>query len=134
MEVTCMGRVVEEQHGGKLMRFDYAADGRLRLGAKYVVYAMALWRNVLEYLLVTGKESQPSWYPAQLFEVSDPSLSALWMFGYYGEVEQLGTLALWGYPEMALERNHSEALSEREPRALGVFLRRKKEIDESNRP
>jgi hypothetical protein len=115
------------------MRVDYTADGRLRTGGRYTVYAIAFWRNELEYLLAPGKETQPSWYPARLFTVSVPSLAGIDTFGYFGDDEELGTVAVWGYSELAADIDHGGQLSEREPAALSIFLTRKREIDELNK-
>jgi len=96
---------------------------------------MHLFKEAIEYLISKGPSEKPFWYPAEIFEVVDPLLPIQWYFcfkGYDTEDKTRRDLlsAIWGYEEMALNPNHFVDLIEREPEALEIFFKQKKEIDE----
>ena len=100
----------------------------IKLGEIYNVYGQNLYKGTLGYLILGTYENLPSWYPAELFEVVDSLCPLEWYFQY----EARPVLnAIWGYKELVLEPSHYDDLIDREDKAVRIFLKRKKEIDES---
>lgn len=99
----------------------------IEVGNIYNVYGQNLYKGTLGYLLIGTYENLPSWYPAELFEVSDSMLPLEW---YYQYDANSVISAIWGYKELALNETHYDDLIEREDEAIRIFLKRKKEIDE----
>lgn len=104
------------------------------IGKVYVVYSMFIFRGALDYLLSEESTDVPFWYPAELFEVVDSLLSLEWHFTFigYGENHESkkSLAAIWGYKEMIFDSKHYIDLTEREPEALDIFFKRKREMDE----
>lgn len=101
----------------------------LKLGETYIVYGQNISKGILKYLVIGTYENLPSWYPAELFEVSDSMLPLEW---YYQYDANSVISAIWGYKELVLDESHHDDLLEREDKAIRIFLKRKKEIDEFN--
>lgn len=93
----------------------------------YTVYGMCQWRNSLHFLIKGEENNYPSWYPAELFTVSDKKLPLEWYFDFYTDND---ISAVWGYKELVEDESHFDELMERKNDALRVFLTRKREIDE----
>jgi len=104
-------------------------DFELPLGKTFAVYGVSIWRDVLHYLIVEDDET-PFWFPAELFVVEDTLLPNGMYHKYFGLQDKRGVNALWGYKEMVLDDQHYVDLIERETKAIEIFLKRKKEIDE----
>jgi hypothetical protein len=100
----------------------------LQVGKEYVVYAINLWKGALGYLLV-GDGMHPSWYPAELFEVTQNKLPSSWHFARYNEEDGFDLGALWGYEELIMTENHYDELANLEKPALDVFGKRMTEIE-----
>lgn len=101
----------------------------LVISHSYNVYGICVWNEVLHYLLIGHDNSAPSWYPAELFDVSEHLLPIEWYFNYYGHKQGYELSAIWGYKELALDESHYDGLLERDGEALEVFLKRKREMD-----
>ncbi|MFE3171727.1 hypothetical protein ACFXPA_02815 [Amycolatopsis sp. NPDC059090] len=71
-------------------------------------------------VLVESDSGRPDWLPVELFEVVDGELPADWRFATRDEGGS-GTQAIWGYPQLADDPGHKDALIEREEPALAVF-------------
>ena len=107
----------------------------LELGKMYNVYSIFLTQQNLKYLIAEeGIVPFPFLSDAVQFEIVDSLLPLEWHFifrGYKKEYDDPNPLiAVWGYKEMALDPKHYIDLLEREPEALEIFYKRKKEIDE----
>ena len=116
---------------GYIREAQYSID----IGEIRVVYGIMLLRGCVRYLLSEDAKCAPFWESADFFEVVDPLLPMEWYFSLTvladdDEYTQGFQKAIWGYKEMALDENHYEDLIEREPEALDIFFKRKKEIDE----
>ncbi|MCR8843765.1 phosphoribosylaminoimidazole synthetase [Paenibacillus sp. SC116] len=94
----------------------------------YTVYGKHLYKGVLSYLLLGTYENLPSWYPAELFEVTNSLLPLEWYYQFFGHENSVS--AVWGYKELVAIESHHDDLIEREDEAVRIFLKRKKEIDE----
>ncbi|MDF2804278.1 MAG: hypothetical protein K0S61_4183 [Anaerocolumna sp.] len=102
----------------------------VKIGEVFNVYGQHLFKGVLSYLVIGTYENLPSWYPVELFEVVDPMLPLEWYYGFYGYDNLISSI--WGYKELVSDENHHDELIEREDKAIRIFLKRKKEIDEYN--
>lgn len=101
----------------------------IEIGVVYTVYGQHLYKGVLSYLLVGSYENLPSWYPVELFEIVDSLLPLEWYYNFLGYDGNL--ISIWGYKELAIDEDHHDALIEREDKAIRIFLKRKKEIDDN---
>jgi len=132
MKVKCVANSGEDL-SEQTIKLGYSKDSKfnIEIGETYNVYSMTMWKGSLDYLLCS-KET-PSWFPAELFEVTDYLLPFMWFFtfdkykNYKGEESQM---AIWGYKEMISDSEHYVALTEGKPEALEVFFERKRQIDE----
>lgn len=97
----------------------------LKIGKQYSVYSICLWEGVLKYLLI-GEEDLPSWYPAELFEITEKTLPFEW---YCDVTIGMSLEGIWGYKEMVYDDNHFDDLLERDSDAIKIFLSRKKEME-----
>lgn len=109
-------------------------------GKTYDAYAMCIltcevpgiipWTAVIHYLII-DECGAPTWYPAPLFAVEDSELPSCWHFANWGRGNDTNVLAVWGYPEIALDVDHFGALVDGETHARDVFERRRQEINSS---
>jgi len=100
----------------------------LKTGENYVIYGQFVCEGIIQYLVLGTYENLPSWYPAELFEMVENATSIEWYFKFKGYSNI--PIAVWGYKELVLDDAHYNSLIEREPKAIEIFLKRKKEIDE----
>ncbi len=128
MRVKCIsnsGNTLSEKYiiNGELPTAEYP----LSVGNEYTVYGISQWKNVIYYLTINKYNTLPSWYPADLFEITDNLLPIEWYYNCFKNSETLS--AIWGYSELALIEKHYEDLIERNDNAIKIFLKRKSEID-----
>lgn len=109
-----------------------ASEFELEIGISYIVYGICIFEDVLHYLIIGKDENFPSWYPAELFHVSDNILPIEFYFNFFGYDSEIGVSAIWGYKELVFDKQHYINLIERESEAITVFLKRKHEIEEFN--
>jgi hypothetical protein len=100
----------------------------LEIGEIYIVYGIDLWRGTIHYLTTNKFNMNPSWYPAELFEIIDNLLPLEWYYEFYTYENDIS--AIWGYKELVLNKEHKDSLLERDNKAISIFLTRKQEIDE----
>ncbi len=100
----------------------------VELGKEYVVLGLGIFETVL-LALVCDETGKPNWLPIGLFEIEHTVLPAHWEFALVDGAAASGGdasnrwVALWGYPELVRDDRHSDALIERDPRALEIFTR-----------
>lgn len=99
----------------------------LKIGEEYVVYGQMIYKDVLNYLVIGTYEQLPTWYPAEVFEITS---SLMYYEEYYMYNKDVLIQAIWGFKELVLESEYVYRLVEREKWAVEIFLRRKKAIDE----
>ena len=105
----------------------------LETGSEYTVYGMIMWGGSLDYLILGSTSEYPSWYPMELFELTNHLLPLIWYFDFHQYKNEKGEnlqKAIWGYREMISDAEHHITLTEEKPEALKVFLKRKRQIDE----
>jgi len=130
MRVRCVSNVESKKKinsdGLKTVSYD------LGVGTEYVVYGMTFWGGSLDYL-VLGDSGIPSLYPAELFKVVNHLVPLVCFFNfetyknYKGENSQIAT---WGYREMINDSQHYIELMEGKQKAIDIFFKRKRKIDE----
>ncbi len=130
MKVKCIANRGEDLslqsiEAGDLITTDFQID----IGNIYIVYGIAIWKGVIQYLTFDKHETLPFWHPSELFIVVDNALPNEWYFQYYGDKNEHNLMALWGYKELVSDQSHYEELIEREDKAIKVFLQRKEEIE-----
>ncbi|MBY7125769.1 GNAT family acetyltransferase [Bacillus sp. 16GRE42] len=81
-------------------------------------------------LILGERENMPSWYPAELCEISDALQPIEWYCAEHRNVTDTIIDYIWGYKELALDDTHVLGLIERENKDMELFLKRKAEIDE----
>ena len=102
--------------------FDYG----LELEKEYLVMGILLWENQLWYLI---DEGTPSFYPTELFDITDSRFSQRWYFKTYSEDEAMYKQAIWGYYELVSDEVYYEQLVCKEREALELYFKRKREIE-----
>lgn len=112
--------------------YDVTRDFQLPTLKIFTVYGISIWEGVLHYLIVNENDPRPDWYPADLFSIEETILPGEMHHKYFGNQDKRGVHALWGYKELVIDYHHYADLIERDPNALEIFLKRKKEIDNLN--
>ncbi|PEK43376.1 hypothetical protein COF80_30575 [Bacillus toyonensis] len=102
----------------------------LETDKEYVVYGISSLNGALDYLILGENENLPSWYPAELFEVSNPLQPLEWYFADHKHSKATTIQYIWGYKELTLNDRHALCLIERENKDIAIFLKRKAEIEE----
>lgn len=129
MRIKCIGNngsyldKITLQKSGDLKTVEYP----IKIGDEYVVYGQMIYDEVLYYLIKGTYEDLPSWYPAELFEVTNNLIYMEWYFRFDSKSE---LSAIWGYWELVFSLEHYNGLIDREKKDIKIFLDRKKEIDE----
>jgi hypothetical protein len=106
-------------------------DFGMQVDREYVVYAISMWKFVLHYLVIPDNTSLPFWYPADIFNVTEPRIPSTWYFAHPFGGHGSEVVFELGYEEIVQNQQHSDDLVEREPEAIRVFLARKAEIEKS---
>lgn len=101
----------------------------LEIGKEYVVYAVSLWKGILNYLVV-GEGLFPHWYPLELFRLTQNKMPPCWYFACFSEEQGFEIGAIWGYKELVNTETHFDDLANLDKGALDIFVQRKKQIDE----
>lgn len=97
----------------------------LKAGSKYEVLGLGVWGPAL-IALVCDETGEPNWHPIEVFELGVQKMPSDWEFSRRAasDAEILGRwVAVWGYPELVRNVNHSQLLIERDPDALKIFFR-----------
>mgnify|MGYP001577656928 CR=1 FL=1 len=132
MKVKCIansGNFLSEKRISLGDSKEYTRD-YLKIGKIYNVYGIILSKDTLNYLVAEGSATLE---PAEFFELVDNSMPPMWRYGYFGETylkNESALYAVWGYKELTKDLNHNSDLAEGNEKALGIFLKRKFEIDE----
>ena len=119
---SCLSKAMLEK-----LKISEKAEYPIKIGDEYVVYGQMIYNEVLYYLIKETYEDLPSWYPAELFEVTNNLIYMEWYFRFDSESE---LSAIWGYWELVFSLEHYDGLIDREKKDIKIFLDRKKEIDE----
>jgi len=120
MRVTCKinsGKLLPDQ----LLKIGYSCNSEfsVSIGVTYETFAMSLWRAVI-CVLLSNNHGLPSWFPIEIFDVSDSTLPTNWLF-FSSPGNHEGLQALWGYERIIVDESHYDALLERDPDALRIF-------------
>ncbi|BAR87185.1 MULTISPECIES: hypothetical protein [Bacillus cereus group] len=125
MKVTCL------YNTGSALSKITEETFNLTIEKEYIVYGICkLQSGELTYLILGERENMPSWYPAELFKISDALQPLEWYCAEHKQVKDTTIDYIWGYKELALDDTHALGLIERENKDMELFLKRKAEIDE----
>ncbi|MBG9751185.1 hypothetical protein ACWGKR_27320 [Bacillus thuringiensis] len=125
MKVTCL------YNTGNALSKITEETFNLTIEKEYIVYGICkLQSGELTYLILGERENMPSWYPAELFKISDALQPLEWYCAEHKQVSDTTIDYIWGYKELALDDTHALGLIERENKDMELFLKRKAEIDE----
>ncbi|AKR39002.1 MAG TPA: hypothetical protein DEU03_18845 [Bacillus sp. (in: Bacteria)] len=125
MKVTCL------YNTGNALSKITEETFNLTIEKEYIVYGICkLQSGELTYLILGERENMPSWYPAELFKISDALQPLEWYCAEHKQVKDTTIDYIWGYKELALDDTHALGLIERENKDMELFLKRKAEIDE----
>ncbi|MED2798150.1 hypothetical protein P4244_11375 [Bacillus thuringiensis] len=125
MKVTCL------YNTGNALSKITEETFNLTIEKEYIVYGICkLQSGELTYLILGERENMPSWYPAELFKISDALQHLEWYCAEHKQVKDTTIDYIWGYKELALDDTHALGLIERENKDMELFLKRKAEIDE----
>ncbi|MFW6249240.1 MAG: hypothetical protein ACOC4J_05660 [Bacteroidota bacterium] len=126
MKVLCKYNDPDNIPSGIPSSFDFG----LELEKEYLVMGILLAEKQLWYLV--DEKGKPSFYPFQLFQVTETLTSSNWHFKLYNEDDGIFPFdkeAMWGYSELCFDNNHYEQLVDREQKALELFFKRKIELE-----
>lgn len=99
------------------------------VGEEYTVYAITILKGHCWYFVFDRTSADyPKWNPAALFEVSDPSLPASWVFGYI-RVPGREEYPVISFPEWALDGHFYERLVDGFGDATDTFASRRIEAE-----
>lgn len=102
----------------------------LDINREYIVYGISFFKKDLCMYLITDKYLKPFWCPDEIFEITDSKISSLWHFKKFEKSDTIyEDWRFCGYYELIYDVFHSNDLMEREPKALDIFYKRKKEMD-----
>ena len=90
-------------------------DFGLELEKEYLVMGIVLAEKQLWYLI--DEKGKPSFYPFQLFQVTETLMNSNWYFKLYNEDDGIfpfGKEAMWGYLELCFDNSHYEQLIDSE--------------------
>ncbi|MEC1982135.1 hypothetical protein P9F15_17120 [Bacillus cereus] len=125
MKVTCL------YNTGNALSKITEETFNLTIEKEYIVYGICkLQSGELTYLILGERENMPSWYPAELFKISDALQPLEWYCAEHKQIKDTTIDYIWGYKELALDDTHALGLIERENKDMELFLKRKAEIDE----
>lgn len=99
----------------------------LRVGGEYPVLGLGLWETTL-VALVLDDTRYPSWLPVGLFQFDGQGIPDGWEFALLDGAAASGGnssnrwVAKWGYAELVRDESHSDALIERDPSAIDIFV------------
>lgn len=125
MKVTCL------YNTGNALSKITEETFNLTIEKEYIVYGICkLQSGELTYLILGERENMPSWYPAELFKISNALQPLEWYCAEHKQVKDTTIDYIWGYKELALDDTHALGLIERENKDMELFLKRKAEIDE----
>ena len=128
MKVICKYNDPDNAPSGVPDSFNFG----LELEKEYLVMGMVIAEKQLWYLV--DENSKPSFFPYQLFEVIDSSVSVNWHFKLYSDDDGIFPFdkeAMWGYSELCFDESHYEQLVDRESSALELYFKRKAELENS---
>ena len=98
------------------------------VGRSYEVFGMSLIENRL-YFLIRDDTEDPCFLQAAMFSPLEGELPTHWMFALRDGVHETGgqfwsnpVVAVWGYPELVLNRDHAGQLEMGEAAALDIFF------------
>lgn len=127
MKVECIhtngSRLPQEYY---LIGYTEVSEYDTTTGSEYTVYAVAVWKHCLMYL-ICDDFNLPNWYPAASFKIIQKEIPTIWQFMYFNNSEDMEMII--GYPEIVKDREHYVALTKREPSALSIFTKAKSKID-----
>ena len=105
--------------------FDYGLEKE----KEYLVMGIMLFENSLEYLI--DENGKPSWFPHQLFTISNTRLSQNWHFKAFPRQESDKLLFLCGFYELCCDKDFQfyTLLLERDENALSKYFQRKMEAE-----
>lgn len=99
---------------------------RLKIDREYLVYGIIYYQEGLRYLIYDDLDLA-TWYPTELFEVTENKVPETWYYQFEGYQEE-GITAIWGYDELVHSEKHFDGLSEQENEDILLFLKRKREM------
>lgn len=129
MKITCITKDITKLSDKSLnMGYgisDYTLSG-LEVGTQYDVYGMGLWEEGhLLYLIDASNNNEPLWYPYEIFEISDNTLSNAW---HINNLVDDSITFIWGYKELVEDSFHAGLIMDRDSEAIKIFQKRKEEL------
>ena len=102
----------------------------LTIGREYAVYAVTSWGGEYYYYVFDDNDQEyPVWNLARLFEVSDGSIPASWVFSYLKAADPSEDYFVMSFPAWATDRYFYERLVDGEPEAKAAFAQHRPEAE-----
>jgi hypothetical protein len=119
MKVICIANSGKSLSAKYLIGNTSSSIFHVATGKEYSVFAVAVYRGTTLFLL-SDENRLPSWFPADLFSITDPRVPQDWFSAKFPENED-GLQFLLGYEQMVFDDSHYDALLERSPEAIKAF-------------
>jgi hypothetical protein len=101
------------------------------LGKEYIVMGIMMRKdsNALYYLI--DEYHSPYWIPYIVFDIFDNQIFTDWHIAILEKAKSTGTIFyISGFKELCNDDDYHDALMEREPWALDIYFKRKREMQE----
>ncbi len=106
-------------------------DG-LQLNKLYLVMGIALYRGANNLYYLVDEDGRPSWFPHQLFEIIDDSLSLNWHIKIIDAEQSSDIYSIWGFSELCRLPDYYDRLVDRDDDALHIYFKRKIELEQED--
>lgn len=108
----------------------------IKIGTEFIVYGLIFFPNRIDYLICL-EGNNPTWIPANLFEIKDARLPMNWSIcitstndNFKVLNESMNIKSIISYTDMVTSISHYTGVIERESEDLKVFFHEKDKIDD----
>lgn len=127
MKVKCVRAKVEPPRNSEQRGLFFTADTEFSVsqGTEYAAWGVAQYKGGL-IILIQDDNSQPEWYPGELFEIVDGAVPPDWhlqLDNSAGATFQM----IMGFDELVNDSTYNDLLMEGDPDKVGDFQRRVEE-------
>ena len=125
MKIICKYNDPSNLPGGIPDDFDYG----LVLSKEYLVMGIMTFKNSDNLYFLVDENGRPSWFPYQIFEISNKKLPCNWFVKINYENQFTDYKNLLGFDELCNNENFFNQLLERDEDAMRIYFRQKIELE-----
>lgn len=124
MKIICKYNDPEKVSDNIPDNFDYG----LELGKEYFVMGILTFKDSDNLYFLTDSNSKPSWFPSQIFEISNNKLSDSFSVRINLEDDNVDYRNLIGFDELCNDNEYFNLLLLRDEEAMRIYFKRKFEL------